>query len=379
MKILLCFAIYLITAACSLKQKNEYPNNLVFSNNKIEIPIDDSTNYISNCLFPHIADGKRYLAYLNQMNNEIHFYDIDSRSLSKKIKLNRDGPDGVGLIYGFDVINFDSIYVVSSNRVLYLINSTAKVLNKIQYMTVENPRIGMIQLFSVLNSRLVFKQNKIIAYSGLVGDWLKMNQDFLNSQFIEIEIDGTLDSIKQIPMTYPADYLQNGSKPMDASRVFAENRFVYSFTADPYIYITEDHKSIIRKIAKSDYIDEVKPIPKNINIAQYERYILETGLYGSIVYDKYRQVYYRFCDIGTEIEEVENINKSVRNRIKQSIIILDKDFNKIGETILPEKKFRLNNYFVLEEGLYVSNNTSYNMEIDENKLSFTLFKFISAE
>jgi len=379
MRILICLAVYSIVVACSTKQKKEYPSNLIITDQKIEISIDDSTRNTSNCLFPYIDDNKRYLAYLNQTKNEIHFYDIDRGIILKKIKLNRDGPDGVGLIYGFEVVSLDSIYIASSNRILYLIDGKAKILNQIKYMTPENPRIGMIQLFSVLNTRLVFNENRIIAYTGLVGDWMKMDQNFLNNQYIEIEINSTLDSLKQIKMTYPSDYLQKGPKPMDASRVFSGNHFVYSFAADPYIYITNDHKSITKKIAKSDYIGEVSPFPQDIDIAKYEQYVLETGLYGSIVYDNFRDIYYRFCDIGVSAESVENINKSVRNRTKQSIIILDRKFNKIGETLLPEKRFKLNNFFVLKEGLYVSNNTPYNMEMDENKLSFSLFKFSTTQ
>ena len=51
-------------------------------------------------------------------------------------------------------------------------------------------------------------------------------------------------------------------------------------------------------------------------------------------------------------------------------MILDKDFQVIGETLFPENTYIPVMFFVLEDGLYISDNNFQNPEFNENVLSF---------
>ena len=61
-----------------------------------------------------------------------------------------------------------------------------------------------------------------------------------------------------------------------------------------------------------------------------------------------------------------------------SVIVLNADFEIIGETKFPGKKYFYKMSFVGREGLYISENNLENPQFDENKLVFTCFKIKNA-
>ena len=61
-----------------------------------------------------------------------------------------------------------------------------------------------------------------------------------------------------------------------------------------------------------------------------------------------------------------------------SVIVLNADFEIIGETRFPGKKYFYKMSFVGKEGLYISENDLENPQFDEYKLVFTCFKIKKA-
>ena len=59
------------------------------------------------------------------------------------------------------------------------------------------------------------------------------------------------------------------------------------------------------------------------------------------------------------------------------VVILDKNFRKIGEVELPDNKHYFMNYFISERGLFISNSHPHNRDNNENQLSFTCYKVFS--
>ena len=51
-------------------------------------------------------------------------------------------------------------------------------------------------------------------------------------------------------------------------------------------------------------------------------------------------------------------------------MILDKDFKVIGEPLFPENIYIPVMFFILKDGLYISDNNFQNPEFNENVLSF---------
>ena len=68
------------------------------------------------------------------------------------------------------------------------------------------------------------------------------------------------------------------------------------------------------------------------------------------------------------------IGKSVYGRKKCSIIILDKEFNIIGETLLPEGVYNSYVFFIDKAGLYISKDYQMNYDQSEDFMIFELFE-----
>lgn len=98
----------------------------------------------------------------------------------------------------------------------------------------------------------------------------------------------------------------------------------------------------------------------------------EHASYGKIVYDKYRDVYYRFaypsCDASDYSGDYVELLRSGRKSF--SILILDNQLNVVGETSFPAYTYNPNLSFILEDGLYVSLNHIKNPDYSDDILRF---------
>jgi hypothetical protein len=103
--------------------------------------------------------------------------------------------------------------------------------------------------------------------------------------------------------------------------------------------------------------------------------LCEITIYGNLVYDKYRNVYYRIAYPGGEMEEDVNYLEIYRTgRKKFSIIILDENLNVVGETLFPEYTYMSNVLFIDENGLHIRTNHSKNPEFNEDVFIFDCFE-----
>lgn len=155
-------------------------------------------------------------------------------------------------------------------------------------------------------------------------------------------------------------------------------RFFY----DEDIYITNpEHDSIFTQKAKSKYIDKVSPLGyQPDNLIQSNKINCEVPMYRNLIYDEYREVYYRLVYPQTEMEKNEDYYEVFQfGRKAFSIIILNKDFEIIGETLFPEYTYVSGMMFVRKDGLYISDSHYKNPSFNENVLSFRRFELKNIE
>lgn len=108
--------------------------------------------------------------------------------------------------------------------------------------------------------------------------------------------------------------------------------------------------------------------------------LCENPKYGNLYYDNYRHVYYRLAYPGDELPFKENYKDLYAyGRRKFSIIILDKDFNIIGETLFPEYIYNPTAMFICEDGVYISDSHFKNPAYDEDRLSFVRFELVDQD
>jgi hypothetical protein len=108
-----------------------------------------------------------------------------------------------------------------------------------------------------------------------------------------------------------------------------------------------------------------------------QKIIEETKYYG-IYYDEIRDLYYRtvqhpgIYEKNKEFQEMDGLRNF-------SIIVLDKDFNKLKEVAFPGGIYNIYRVFVGNRGFYLPKNNVMNAELVEDTLSIDIFDFTKNE
>ncbi len=146
--------------------------------------------------------------------------------------------------------------------------------------------------------------------------------------------------------------------------------------ADHNLYYADSENSKLKKKgARSRFLtDEFENYPSSGNRLESYKYLSVSQHYESLIYDRYRKVFYRFCYPKVDLEDETDIMKSRLFPSLFSIMILDDNLNIVGETLFNDEKLLANNAFVAKEGLYISLNHTDNSKNNEDYLTFQLFE-----
>ena len=136
--------------------------------------------------------------------------------------------------------------------------------------------------------------------------------------------------------------------------------------------VTDDLKQVRWYNGKSRHLNRMRPKVYEADGLSWLRDAIESPAYHNIMYDKYRDVYYRIAEFPYELKKDESPFDTPTER-EFSVIIFDKDLNIIGETKFPGSKYFYKMSFVGRDGLYISENNEANPEFDEDKLVFACF------
>lgn len=341
----------------------------------INIPISEYTSYTSNNLQTFDYKKITYLAVENKHINGIQFYSLKEKKIVKELKIPEAGLGSISKIRGISVVNFDSIFVYDSFTLsnTLLLNSDGDVLNKYTIREIDSSsyfnHASMTRIPSFyFNSKLYFFK--------IPGNEFEQDDFFDRGVLFEYEYDLISGKTEYKHISWPNKYKNHswGFLHTIPSRVLGHKGiFVYSFGIDPRLHVTDFRNYKKTPIAKSDYItDDIPPLKKGSQNPM--QYFMEEDIYGMVLYDKYRHVYYRIA--GLKSDYFDSSGKIRPADLKPyTIIILNESFEKIGETKLnPVGDFAIRDWFVGQQGLYISINSSTNKSISEDFMRFQLFK-----
>ncbi|MDR2917537.1 MAG: DUF4221 domain-containing protein, partial [Tannerella sp.] len=259
----------------------------------ISFDLDARTNPFTPTPSLFSDNNKEYLTIENRDNNQILFYDFDSRKLSFKIDAKIEGENGVGQFLGYYIHNMDSIFLTVRTQEFAIINRNAEEIAKIQY---DHSSLGLklynkYSMTSIVNHPLEIINNKLYA---VIGAYRQAER-----QPVSISVDLLTRTVDELDFHYPSfpnmnNMQKRASSEEGFSRCFDGERFIYSFHYDEYIYVSSiDHKTVKKIRVKSGYIDRVV-IPDDYNysmdLRQGLRMLCENPNYGNLIYDKYRNV-----------------------------------------------------------------------------------------
>lgn len=357
----------LLFLACST-QKKQGTGGLKETDETLFFPIDtDTKNNFSIYSVYQDKDGKEYFTFQNFDNNTIHFYDLKQQKPAFRITPPQEGSNGVGRTFGYYIRNLDSIYVFSlyENKIC-LINKDCELLDKQSF-----PELGPSKFMATAFQTLVQLGNTLHVC-------IEPNRRVEHDP-VSVTIDMNTKEIKMLPFDYP-DYpgsevkLKRYGLEAHYSRCYDGKHFIYSFHYDENIYIaTPAHDSIRKVPVKSKYFDTVQ-LPDELRASSEDFCV--NAWYSNLLYDPYREVYYRIAYPPSTLDKgVRPMELIQFGRKNFSIIILDKDFRILGETLFPDNTYNPQIMLVRPEGLYISGSHYLNPRFDDDVLSFRMYEW----
>lgn len=294
--------------------------------------------------------------YLDILYNKIYVYKstdltiIDSINLSKYEQLY----NVKGLLGRFYIVDSNNFYLLSCNlkQIYHVKDGILKIIDfpdKIK----ETIFIGS-KWFHVIDNKLF-----INGYINTPSNFNKLKKQelivTLNSK------DEIIDLANNTP-SFPDIYF-DGNNYNDLSTnyiskcVNERNESIYSFPIDHNLFIYENNINIKKTNVKSKFLNDFITTPENLifDIQHTMKLYITAPYYREVIYDRYRNLYYRVADIETD-KIKENGKQQLYSDKNWSLIILNDKFNIINEIQFCNKT-NLASILPVKEGLLIINST----------------------
>ena len=368
-------ALLLLFSISSCK-KSENSTYIVLSGNSPEvsvlaIPIDSLTPPRTDYLDYIESGGIGYLAWLNQVNFSVQLYDLEKRALAETLTV-------------IDGLTWDRIHLEKSNKaspkaffntedqvVIYPHHNLAesiffslKSLKKIKKASIgggtelktitytSNPILVLDdQLYFTIDPLLDLKE-PIQAETAHV--WIKsvnLNNDQIQDYYLTLPPN--YDNQIHCPASLIPSIIKNG-----------KNEIVISWPLDDAIYtMNPQTQQLLRHEVKSSFSALNNKIVQDPGTATCSQFYENSYQYEVIKFDEFRDLYYLFY------------SKPGQSGKTTGFLILDSNFNVIGEIELFHPFYHIRDVFVSRAGLNISNNHFDHPLNDESTLNFTSFSF----
>ncbi len=372
--------LILIIVACSTNERKKKPDfqtsvkqiSLV-PVNTIQLEIDAETS-VNNYFYDVFSvDTVEYLGIINRNKNALQVYSLASNKLYREITLEKQGPDAFSQLRAFTFINQDSILLFSLYaKDIWLIDMNGKIKARYDFRNISGERPFSLGIVFYSGLKPIFSNGKVYlrTQSKLVDNLTAAH--FNEDNKLELKLDLRSESWEYVDISFPELY-RNNIWSSDISRTLTnDGKIVYSFGICPYLVLYDlASKTQIKYPAQSKYVVKVMPL---VNKSEAERYFFETPKYGIIAYDKYRNLYYRFVKHHLTITDPVSGQMNQYDDASFSIVVLDGEFNKIGETKFKPSTYKMNEFFIAKDGLYISASNTKNPIVNEDMITFEIFK-----
>ncbi|WP_439484231.1 DUF4221 family protein [Cyclobacterium plantarum] len=338
------------------------------------IPIGYRSNVYSKYIKKAVIDGLPYLGVVNENTNELEFYALSKRGDDFKVQFDLDGPNAVGQLKAFEMISDSTLLVASTYRIrLYVTDLEGNLKNTIK--TDDTGRKGKpyVQMFYTNRPLLHQKENDdFYVFTGVDTDYNGPGI-WSGTMFMRISNDTneTIQHVFELP-AYFNDFI-HGAYFSDGSHILLEDRYLVlgiPFYNDMLIFDLEKN-DLMSKPAGSKHFGDALPW-ENPNMDGHEEFYVTSNSYREVVYDEKNQLLYRLAYQGVDYIGPDGQRRNWDNK-PPSVIMINSDFEKVGEVDLPLNTIYTRMYFTHDGKLYLSLNHPDNNP-SEDQMVFVGFK-----
>jgi Domain of unknown function (DUF4221) len=320
----------------------------------------------------------------NENNKSIDLFNIDSKKLVHQVILPKTLLNGYGTA-SKRPISINSIYIQSLDSIffltekgLYIVNSNGNIIySKINLNFSNGVSSNEVVYRNSGNFPIYFDSNSNNVYMyGFCNKYSTYSNKFYNEP-IENSYNLNGNVFNQLPMKF-SELFKTGyfSVSIYPQRLIIDNYHIYTFQQDPNIYIYDKlKKEITVKGGKSKFQKEmIHYFSKTVSFSKDKEiaYLKTVPSYGKLLYDPYRNLFYRFFQQGQSIKNTEGLYNTEFDKY-EILIIFDKDFNVLNEINLERYKYFSTFSFVTKDGLFISDKNIYDLSIISDSLKFHLF------
>ena len=348
----------------------------------VSLPLDTVTNleYTFSEQLRVADDGQSYFSSLFFTQNTITYYNLSTKEASK-IVYTKEGENGLGNIDHISAHYFshpNKAYIYNTQvGFLYHIDSLGVIQNKYEIVDYEAEKdVGFPQPTSFRPFK-VYKDN--VYFSCVMG---KRPTDFSDyGMVLKYNLKTRERSyILPLPTVYNEVYWGDWYKYQVHFDVNAKaNKIVVGSAINPYMYHADlDGKNLSEPTYfGSEYFKVIEPmkdevtygIDGRINWEKVGAFSKINPDFGKIIYDAYRDVYYRFVFLRASHKDPKEPGFG---RTDISLIVLNTNFEKLGEFKFSTKKYFFGSIGVTEKGLWVARKDLY--AENEDEITFSVFE-----
>jgi hypothetical protein len=376
-KICLIACAVLLVVSCRTKMKysiNQHPpSNDTFSLIKTgELVLDlDSVTTPDVISLNYLDEGsQKSLSFYNTFTSDIYIYDGETGKYKNKIHLEKSGPNSVGKLTGFYVHTQDSIFALDPwHGKISLLNHNGIKTDSFSVPRFVHKKVSAPYPSLLTENPMLYHDGKLLITGSSLGE---SDDEGVVQKPIGIYYKWHADTPTYF-MPFPEIYRDANWAGSSFRMVYTcfneKNHMVFSFPADHNIYeVVSPDSAIITHYAGSKHIDTITSFSqpgeiKNRNVVN--KYFSTTSSYSTLIYDKYRKCYYRIADLAIKSYAQGFKERSVK---PFTIIMLDSNFNIVGETPIPHLSHSRISFLVTEKGLLLRK-----YDKDDEHLTFSIF------
>lgn len=390
MKYIIYFLFAILIFSCQDKNdsdKQEYLKKNKFEFNftkKINFKLDNNTvNWsVNSQYFVDNNINEELILIFNAKTSTINVFNINGEII-KKIKFEREGERGVGVVQDFLYESNDCIYVLNDAFKVYRLSSEKKSVKIFNLM--DSSSNNSSWPWSDDEAKMFLFDNKLYISANPGISYDKKRKEFFEKGLISIVLDVNTGMVKR-QISYPnKEYLIR--KDLTTSVVstkctfnYQKKQMIYHFASDPNLYVYNlDGRFHSKYLMKSRYIiSEVAEISNKqvIGDSMAEAlYFVNNAFYSRLYYDSYRKLYLRLVKQRSqeEISKKDLINGKIIKG-KFSMIVADENFNVLGEVDLGFNEYGGYEggglFFITKDGILIQT-TEAN---EEDTIFFNLYK-----
>lgn len=385
-------ALAMVLVSCSKGSKEGYHSieygSTFLKTDSISLNLDSRTpfEFLNVSYFEN--DTIQGLFCVNYPINGFNLYDLNSQKMISQVSIPIDGPFSVRNFQGITVKSLDSIYIFSKGdlRKIPIVDykGTPRLeLTPKHFINLKNEteEIAFLNHQSITSAPSSLYQNKIFFTKYAVFDYNKLsniNSDYSEEFYLDLK---TLE-LKELPVGFPNWLLNKSihiSKMVHSKTVNENGEIVYAIRGGDSIRVFNPIDYTFKAYPAKYSKDNLEDIfyKKRPTAEQQLNDGLESYLYTQVIYDKYRDVYYRI--VGRPIRYNSKIHKNHYSYYYKhaSCIILNADFKKIGEFDFEEDVHRAYGLFVGRKGLYVPKLHANYKNLSEDRVEYSIYSLVS--